>query len=191
MSTAAFLDRLKDRCAELAVGPSTLRRQGASGVVDAARRGLRKIDLLTFAVADESAFRARLDEATAALQVVLDSVFPEEGRNIDARWGGARKVLNIFLRDVIYNADLIAHFNLHHVRPWLEVPLDSYVAAGLKGEPEGMRLPRWPGVKYLRREASDQYQTVASAVAERRGVTRIDLDVFYFREEGVAPDQVQ
>jgi len=61
------------------------------------------------------------------------------------------------------------------------VPLDSHVAAGLRAEPEGKQLVRWPRIKHLGAEVSGQYQGVASAVAKRRGVTRVDLDVFYWR----------
>src|SRR5947209_5911902 len=129
MPPPEFIDRLKNRLATAAVGASTLRRQGAAGVVDAAREGLRHLDLHGYTVSDEAAFLTRLDADTESLR----GRFPEGTRT----WGGARKALNIFLRDDLYNIDLSDHYKLQHLRPWLEVPLDSHVAAGLRAEPEG------------------------------------------------------
>jgi hypothetical protein len=82
----------------------------------------------------------------------------------------------------VYNADLRDHYELRRTRPWLEVPLDSHIAKGLRAEqPEGAALPRWPGVKYLTPKVSTVFQKVASAVAKRRGVCRVDLDAHYWR----------
>ncbi|MEX2119394.1 MAG: hypothetical protein WD847_07355 [Pirellulales bacterium] len=172
-----FIDCLKNRVAKLAIGASTLRNQGAGGVVAAARRGLNRIDLPTFAVSNEAAFIGRLDAVTGALQ----SKFPKGGRS----WGGARKAVNIFLRDVVYSTDLSDHFDLHGIRAWLEVPLDSQIAKALRAEREGAGLPRWPRIKHLRPEISALYQRVASKVAKRQGIKRVDLDVFYWRAEPV------
>lgn len=90
-------------------------------------------------------------------------------------------MINIFLPDVEYNADLRNHFALQRVRTWLEVPLDSHTAMGLRGEPEGPPLPRWPGVRRLTPQVSKAYQNVASGVAQRTGVCRVDLDMYYWR----------
>jgi putative zinc finger/helix-turn-helix YgiT family protein len=182
-----FIDRLKGRCAKLAIGPSTLRGKGTRGVAAAARLGLATIDLATLAAEDRAAFRARLREITKSLKLNL----PKSGR----AWGRARKAVNIFLRDVVYNADLCNRYGLCNIREWLEVPLDSQVAEGLLSEPEGASLPRWPGVKHLRPEVSKMYQAVASAVAKRYGVSRVDLDVFYWRAakdafRGASPEDV-
>ena len=175
MPTKEFISHLKNRTAKVAIGAATLRGQGAPGVIAAARKGLQDIDLATFAVRGEEAFVERLDSATLA----LEARFPEGGRS----WGGARKAVNIFLRDAVYNTDLSAHFGLRAIRPWLEVPLDSQIAKGLRSEPEGEELPQWPGVKHLQSEDNARFQCVASAVARRKRVQRVDLDVFYFRAD--------
>jgi hypothetical protein len=39
------------------------------------------------------------------------------------------------------------------------------------------------GVRDLRPEISKKYRAVASAVAKRYGVYRVDLDVFYWRAD--------
>ena len=169
MPPQAFIDRLQRRCAKLAIGPSTLRGKGTSGVAAAARRSLAAIDLATLAVESQPAFQVFLRRITASLQARM----PKSGR----AWGRARKAVNIFLRDVTYNADLRDHYELGEIRGWLEVPLDSHVAIGLKSETEGSRLPGWPGIKHLRPEISKQYQSVAAAIAKRYGISPVDLDV--------------
>jgi hypothetical protein len=50
---------------------------------------------------------------------------------------------------------------------WLEVPLDSYVANGLRAEREGTDLPRRRSMKETTREVSARYQAVARWVAAR------------------------
>jgi hypothetical protein len=142
-------------------------------VIAAARCGLAQLKLRDFVAKDETEFGKRLGKATRALM----STFPEGGQS----WGGARKALNIFLRDVVYNTDVSTHFNLRRIRRWLEVPLDSYTAKGLRREPGGDKLPAWKGVKRLQPEDSKKFQRFALQVAEEKRVMRVDLDVFYFR----------
>lgn len=181
MLPRVFIDRLQGRCAKLAIGPSTLRGKGTTGVAAAVRLNLAAIDLAKLAVKSQAAFQIRLCKLTAALEARL----PELGR----AWGRARKALNIFLRDVTYNADLRDYYGLAKIRGWLEVPLDSHVALGLKSEREGLCLPPWRGIKNLRPEISEQYQAVATAIAKRYGISPVDLDVLYWRatQDGFNP----
>ena len=86
---------LHERTAELAIGASTLRNQGARGVVANARDFLKELDVGSFRVKDPRLFRSRLNVATRRLRERL----PRRARH----WGSARKALNIFLRDVLYN----------------------------------------------------------------------------------------
>jgi hypothetical protein len=81
---------LHERTAEVAIGPSTLRNQGAPGVVLAARQFLKELNLDSFRTSTEQQFRARLNTATKRLKDRL----PKKARN----WGAARKAINIFLR---------------------------------------------------------------------------------------------
>ena len=150
-----------------------MRGKGSGGSAVAARRGLAEIELTSLVLEDCTAFRTQLDVVTAALEAAL----PASGRS----WGRARKVVNIFLRDVVYNVDLRDHYGLAHIRPWLEIPLDSHIAKGLHTEPEGAALPRWRGLKDLTRDHSEEFQSVALTVARRQGVSRVDLDVYYWR----------
>jgi hypothetical protein len=180
MLRAKFLDTLRLRLAEIAIGPAALRNQGAPGVIAAARSFLKGLDLRSFVVPEESGFLTNLDGATLSLQQRL----PEGTRH----WGGARKALNLFLRDALYCTDLAAQFGLQASRNWLEVPLDSYVARGLRGYPHlSGKLPRWIGIKHLTPATNAEYQAAATAVAREEDVARVDLDVIFWRAELLQP----
>src|SRR5262249_39672812 len=164
---------LRFRLAEIAVGPSALRKQGAPGVIAAARAFLKCLDLRSFVRPEGSAFLSELDAATVSLQEIL----PTGARH----WGAARKALNLFLRDALYCADLATHYRLEVIRGWLEVPLDRHVALGLRRYPKlSGGLPRWAGIKHLTQQASGEYQEVACAVAQEEGMARVDLDVIFW-----------
>ena len=72
-----------------------MRGAGNTGVVTAARTHLGRLDLRPFGTRDDDRFRVALNSATTRLRAAL----PEEARC----WGLARKGLNIFLRDCLYN----------------------------------------------------------------------------------------
>lgn len=176
-----LINRLQVRTAMLAIGHSTLRSQGAPGMVAEARRFLRNVDLHLFSVGASEQFMAVLDTQTN----LLSSQFPDGGRG---NWGAARKSLNIFLRDVFYCRPLCEHYKLAVFEPWLEVPLDSNVYEGLLSDTTNAAVP-WPGVKALTPAVSSKLQSTASAVAKSLGVARVHLDVRYWRK--VALDELE
>jgi len=98
-----FLKVLQARTAQLAIGPSTLRNQGAPKAVANARDFLKELDLGSFKADVPGAFVVWLNEETEKLQNAL----PHGARN----WGTARKALNIFLRDVLYNMYLCDEYD--------------------------------------------------------------------------------
>lgn len=168
-----FLRTIHNRTAEAAVGPSALRNQGAPGVIRVAREYFKRLDLRTFAVSNERDFVRKLDAACDDLR----KRFPKGARN----WGAARKALNLFLRDALYNTFLSKHYHLEKIESWLEVPLDQYVAKGLHGDYEGTDLPKWNGIKRLSPEDSMAYQRAAKLVAQKKNIARIHLDLLYWR----------
>jgi hypothetical protein len=171
-----FIDRLQARTAFLAIGKSTLRNQGAPGVVRAARKYLRGIKLAEFCVKTPEEFAQVLDKHTEQLK----KAFPA---GADKSWGGARKALNIFLRDVVYNRPLCEHYKLANLYPWLELPLDSETYKGLKGDTAQRKaMPRKPGVKGLKPDVNEKLQEAAEAIAKRLHVNRVDLDVKYWKK---------
>ena len=102
---------------------------GPKGTIEVARQYLASLDLQRFSVKTEREFRVVLNRTTRAYLTKL----PAEGRH----WGAARKFLNIFLRGVVYDRFLCEEYDLYRIEPWLEVPLDSHVAKGLKAESGG------------------------------------------------------
>lgn len=165
------------RClAHTAIGPLTARKMGPSGTIDRVRSFLQQAALEDFVAEDASTFRKHLDRQTAALKDCAG-----------VAWGAARKFLNIFLRDALYNRWMCAEFGLGKVEHWLELPLDSHTAKGLRQATEdhsemAQQLPRWPGVVNLTPELSNQYQRLASDVAALKQLARVHLDILYWRQ---------
>lgn len=173
MRPKTFIPTVQRMVATTAVGPSALRGQGA-GVLGASQQFLGGLSLSGIPKSTESNFLGWLDRQTEALLDVL----PIDGRP----WGAARKAINLFLRDVLYNQYLSRKFAFGTLEPWLEVPLDSAVAHGLKKEAGRGALPRWPGLKHLDDTASDEFQTFASAHAHTLGIERVHLDMYLWLE---------
>ena len=170
---------LQRRIAGLAAGPSSLRNQGPRGTVERARKYLRQIDLSSYSASRRDSFESQLDDDTEGLR---RSLFSKH-----RYWGSARKVLNIFMRNAVYDHHLRRHYGLRKIEPWLEVPLDSYVGIGLSNEQENQDLAEplsWSSVSGLRAEDSDRFQDLAAVVAKRMRVSRVHLDLLYYRPEG-------
>jgi hypothetical protein len=176
-----FIDMVRNRTAELAIGASTLRNQGGPHVVSAARSFLKQLDLQLFGADSPQAFRRVLDQQTARLKAAL----PPGAQN----WGAARKALNIYLRDILYSHYLCGEYGFAGLEEWLELPLDSEAAKGLHSEPEGHALIRWTGVKRLDPKVSESYQDIARQVAARYRTARIHLDLIYWRRASNAQAQ--
>ena len=168
-----ILNLLHRRVASTSVGPSTARRMGPKGTVQAARDYLAELNLDRFSVRSEIEFREVLNRTTRAYVKKLPSGAQH--------WGPARKFINIFLRDVLYNKYLCTAYKLSAIEPWLEVPLDSHVAKGLRGENGGTSLPRWRTVIGLNARTNTRHQQFASSVAAGMGIHRIHLDILYWR----------
>ena len=167
---------LRYRLAHTAIGPSTARKMGPPGTIGRVRSFLQQIALEDFVVEEAGAFYKHLDSQTAGLQECAG-----------VAWGAARKFLNIFLRDALYNRWMCAEFGLGKIEDLLELPLDSHTAKGLcqaaEDHPEiAQQLPRWPGVVNLTPALSDQYQRLASDVAALKQVARVHLDILYWRQ---------
>lgn len=168
-----FVSLLQKRIGGTSIGPSTARGMGPKGTIAAGRRFLQELQLQRLKVRSKKKFLEELDCLTAEF---IDAL-PKEARH----WGSSRKFLNIFLRGVHYNRFLCDFFNLYKIEPWLELPLDSHVAKGLKLEQGGKSLPRWTTVIGLTKAVSDDYQNFAELVARQVGTYRVHLDLKYWR----------
>ena len=120
--------------ARCAITPSAARRQGAAGVVQAARSFLAQLDLQLFGNPNPGLFSKALEAETGR----LGSSLPKLARS----WGLSRKLLNIFLRDALYNRHLSAHYGLGSTEHLLELPLDSITGRWLREIAGRGRAPR-------------------------------------------------
>ena len=98
-------------------------------------------------------------------------------------WGTARKAINLFLRDALYNKYLSKNYKLDKVEPFLELPLDSIVAKSLKKLSDNTKeLRYWPGLKHLTKEISQKYQNVAQKCATKQHLSKVHLDIILWTE---------
>ncbi len=170
---------IQKRVANASIGNSTLRNQGAKGVVSVARKYLSTIDISAFNVDTEIKFKDVLDKHTNCLKQEL----PSGAKN----WGTARKALSVFLEEAFYNKFLSKAYHLNKIGKFLELPVDKYVYEGLqKYEAE---VPGFPngGLKAIRkqdRKYIDEIQAYACLVARKKNISRIFLDLeFWNRPE--------
>lgn len=173
--TNSFNADMQRYIAVTTVGPSALRNQGGPGVIETAQRFLSALDIRTFAVNDEKSFLAVLDATTTELRRRL----PPDSQH----WGAARKALNLFLRDICYNRFLSRRYSLAVLEPWMEIPLDSLVAAALKRYVGRGQLPAWPGLKGLTPLVSLRFRRAARGWADAEGISRVHLDMRLWVEQ--------
>jgi len=169
MKPKDFITTVQRKVAFTAVGPSAVRGQG-KGVLRTSQDFCSQIALGRVSKSSAKAYQLWLDHQTELLLEVL----PIKNRP----WGAARKAINLFLRDALYNKYLSRQFKLRSVEPWLEIPLDSAVAKGLNSRDHRGELPRWPGLKRLRPDISEAFQVFASKRATVKGVARVHLDMY-------------
>ena len=172
MQHSKFIQAVHSRAARIAVGPSTVRGHGHAGVCEAARDYLRTVRLSKFGTQKQKPFIEALNDATEKLRLSL----PKDAQ----RWGLARKIMNIFLRDCAYTSYLADEYNLRRSEDFYELPLDSITAKALKNSVGRSQLPQWPGVIHVTPEVNAVYQNAAKSEAERHGIARLHLDAFWW-----------
>lgn len=166
-----ILVALQARASRAALAPSSMRGTGRAGVVDAGRPYLREIDLRRFATPRAVRFRRELDEHTDGLL----RTFPRAAR----QWGLARKGLNIFLRECLYNVHLRDAYALDRGEMFYEVPLDALTGTAIWKASDG-RVPRWTTIRALRPKVSDDYQRVAGELAAQQRIAPVHLDAVWW-----------
>jgi N-glycosylase/DNA lyase len=151
---------------------STVRRMGPTGTLARIRQFLKEeVDLKIIGESDPAHFQDTLNDLTAKLRRRLS---PES-----RHWGVARKCLNLFFRDALYNYYLRNAYGLKKFEPYMEIPLDSNVGRRLRKEDRS--LPAWRTVKGLTPELSARFQKAAAQIAKRDDTCRVHLDVKYWR----------
>ena len=178
MTMFPSLENYRERLANITIGPTTLRNQGASGITNIARQFLKELDLSQFVAPNQDDFMTELDLHTEALK----QKFPDKAQN----WGTARKAINLFLAEAYYHRFICEAYHLQRIERFLELPLDSQVgrfltnAANQVGE---IDFPKWPGLKYLTSKESKRYQDFAEILASKKGCARVHLDVIIWQPE--------
>ncbi len=159
----------------LAIGASTLRNQGAPQVIETARLYLQGINLnLLKKINSESQYLNFINRHTNALSNKVPA-------GAKGNWGAARKAINIFMRDCLYNQYLTKQYGINKLEEWLEVPLDKDVANNIiKGC--NCNLHPWKSIKSLDKDTSDRYQVCAYMIAKKEKIPRVHLDIIYWRE---------
>ena len=169
-SNKKFFRALREFTAIQAVGVSAVRGQ-PKGTLRQIHEYLGRVRLERLAGMDCTDYMRWLDARTRYLQRKLP------GR--DKRWGVARKAMNLFMRDCLYNTYVSRKFYLRRVQQYMEIPLDSRVAHGLREDARerGLRLPQWPGLIGLQQEVSREFQEHATDYASREKLpARVFLD---------------
>ncbi len=183
MTESNFLDSIHRRLLIISVGASALRNQGAPGIIKVARDYFYNIDIDKFinSLDEEGIFIEFLNYHTDTLL----SYFPENCTS----WGAARKGLNLFLREVVYNKFFSDYYRLptnlddfNEKIKFLEVPLDKDVATGIYNEKE-IILPKWISIKTVTPNISEQYQSAAEILAKKENIAKLNLDLKYWRRE--------
>jgi hypothetical protein len=167
------LQLIQEWIAKTSITASSLRNQGSAGVHSVAREYLARLPLSELKGMDARGFEEFLDSHTARLTRQL----PENARH----WGAARKALNLFLRDALYNSYLCAAYDLQRCECFMEIPLDSQVAQALRKRRGASPLPRWPGIKHLTPQVSEEYQSRAAEIAAEYGSAKVHLDIVFWR----------
>ncbi len=166
------------------------REKNRLGMTAIARKHLANLNIQTFSSAvDKESFQNILNTETDNLIKKFFEVSPKN-------WGASRKVLNIFLRNVYYNTYLNKYYKFDAVKEWLEIPLDRHVGNGMQIDLDSVGIEpkepfrQWNTIKDLTQQDSDYYQEIASRIAKKKGVLRVDLDVFYWRSEKRKEDEL-
>lgn len=182
MTELEFHKLLHRRISQVSIGASAIRKQGSGGLIKILRDYfLDEIDLEEFKMVlkNEKKYKLFLDKHTL---IILEK-FPENAKS----WGAARKGINLFLREIVYNRFFSNIFSLsndfiefNEMIKFMEVPLDKEVAFGLIHDSKG-KLPIWKTIKGLTPEISELFQKEALAISKSENIARVNLDLKYWR----------
>ena len=116
MTEFNFQKTMQEFVATSAIGVSALRNQG-KGAHQAVRTALASMHLSPVKDMGQAEYRKWLDGATNWLL----TQWPGTGRP----WGAARKSVNLFMRDALYNQYLNAEHDIGHVENWPDAKVNE------------------------------------------------------------------
>lgn len=164
---SSYVINMQKYIASKTISPNELRNQGGPPIIESAISFLNKISLSEFSGNTEQEFVKLLNDKTFELVKRL----PIKSNH----WGSARKVLNLFMRDVTYNTILNKYYNLETVSKLLEIPLDAKTAKMIKKNYKDDKLPNFQSVKNLSPNVNSNYQIAANIIAKKFETHRVDL----------------
>jgi hypothetical protein len=198
MNKEKKLKLIQHYVANVAIGPTTLRNQGASEVTDKAREFLAGLELNELKHKQVAEYHSWLDKKTEELM----RWFPD---GVKDDWGGARKAVNLFMIGAYFNKILCEEYKLELFKDVLETPLDNGVAKRIRdyGIKKGVewncklcsedarrscKKPKqycgksaFPGIINLKGYQSRGYQKIAAELAKDIELPRAEIDVFLCR----------
>jgi hypothetical protein len=166
-----FIQEMQRRIAQTSIGPSSLRNQGAPGIIDKCRNFCEKLALYKY---NPKTFTNQLNKDTRKLLKIL--------KKDEKSWGTARKALNLFLRDAFYNVYLSKKYKLYKVEHLLEIPLDNDVANKINNS---KYVQKWKHIKNTSEEDNTKFQDAALKIAKKNKVFkhRVHLDLIFWRSK--------
>jgi len=170
-----FINYMKEYLANVAIGASTLRNQGAPKVAKKAREFLMNRDLSVLRKIKPSQYPKLLERWTKQLM----TSFPKGAKK---NWGAARKALNLFFNQVFMNKYLGKEYGVAKFGDVFETPLDSQARKFLQEKAGKGKLCAWHTIKGLKPEQSACYQEFASVFAKKKGIPRVCLDIMIWRK---------
>lgn len=165
-------DNLLKFIAKRAITPSPLRNQYPKGGLAKIRKYLSDSSLKSEFLSSynlKNEYEIFLNRHTDNLV----NLFPKG----QFKWGSARKALNIYLRDLALQF-IVNNKPMDESLKFMEIPLDSYVAKGLKSLNNS--LPKFTSIKNTKPEDYFVYQTYASELAKYNKTSRIHLDLSFY-----------
>ena len=178
MTEQEFYKFVHRRLAQISIGPSAIRNQGASGLISTLRNYFEEqidLDIFISSLYDNSTYKEFLNYHT---NKILD-LFPVTAQS--------RKGLNLFLREIVYSKFFSSRFSIpdnfdefNNFIKAMEVPLDKDVAKGIIKDSLNKNL-KWQNIKRLTPHSSEEFQNEALIIAGKENIARVNLDVKYWR----------
>lgn len=193
------LEKLTIMLINSSIGTSTVRNQG-NGIAEPIRKKLEKVfHFEEFFTKLKSNNLEDFEEYLNYLTNKLNGI-NGQARNTNppgrVKWGTARKCVNLLLRSTVYNGFIWDKhelnendFNQGGLMDKLELPLDSYVAKGIKEDCHEYSIifdkKTYASFRIINinKKANDYYQSKALEIGKARELCRIDLDLYYWRSE--------
>lgn len=180
MNKDQFNKKLINYIANYSIGTSTLRNQGAAGVIETTRNYLKNLNLNDFfkALKNKKSYFDYLEEHTKKLMNKYQG-------GAKGNFGAARKGLNIYFRNIMYHLNLvdnkkqfINYEDFNEKIKLLEIPLDKYTSKEIK---KGTNLI-WPSIRKLDSDTNKAFQLEANKIAKLENIARVNLDIKWWRD---------